>query len=94
MHGHLNAGLEIKIADNGVGIAADDLERVKQTYGQAGYDAAVWVEESTGLGLPLINMLIELHGGTMKLTSAKGKGTQIILRFPKTRVVDPTVIVD
>ena len=43
MHGHLNAGLEIKIADNGVGIAADDLERVKQTYGQAGYDAAVWV---------------------------------------------------
>ena len=65
-----------------------------QPYGHAGHDAAVRIEESTGLGLPLINMLIELHGDTMKLTSAKGKGIQIILRFPKTRVVAPTVIVD
>ena len=94
VHGHLNAGLEIEVTDNGVGIAADDLERVMQPYGQAGHDAAVRVEESTGLGLPLINMLIELHGGTMKLTSAKGEGTQIILRFPKTRVVAPRVIAD
>jgi len=94
VHGHLNSGLEIEVADNGVGIAADDLERVMQPYGQAGQDAAVRVEESTGLGLPLINMLIELHGGTMKLTSAKGEGTQIILRFPKTRVVAPRVIAD
>ena len=44
MHGHLNAGLEIKIANNGVGIAAEDLERVMQPYGQAGHDAAVRVE--------------------------------------------------
>ena len=44
IHGHLNAGLEIKISDNGVGIAADDLERVMQPYGQAGHDAAVRVE--------------------------------------------------
>ena len=94
VHGHLNAGLEIEVADNGVGIAADDLERVMQPYGQARHDAAVRVEESTGLGLPLINMLIQLHGGTMKLTSAKGEGTQIILRFPKNRVVAPTVIAD
>jgi len=42
--------------------------------------------EGTGLGLPLTNGLVELHGGTMSIDSAKGKGATVTVRPPKERV--------
>lgn len=89
MHGHLDAGLEIVVADTGIGIAENDIEQVQLPFGQAIRDPMINHEDGTGLGLPLIKMLIELHGGTMKLTSQVGQGTQVVLRFPKERVSEP-----
>ncbi len=89
MHGHLDAGLEIEVADTGIGIAEKDIEQVLLPFGQALRNPMVNHEEGTGLGLPLIKMLIEQHGGTMKLTSHVGQGTQVTLRFPKERVSAP-----
>ncbi len=43
--------------------------------------------EGTGLGLPLVAKLIELHGGSLTLESAPGKGTAAILRFPGERLL-------
>ena len=43
--------------------------------------------EGTGLGLPLTVGLMECHGGTLAVNSEKGKGTQVTVTFPKTRVV-------
>ncbi len=87
VNGHLDAGMEVEVVDNGVGIAEEDLQKVLEPFCQGGRQSTPRVDEGTGLGLPLINMLIELHGGTMKLTSTKGTGTQVLLRFPKNRVV-------
>ena len=40
-----------------------------------------------GLGLPLTMALVELHGATLELDSAPGKGTTATVRFPPSRVV-------
>lgn len=87
VHAHSDAGMEIEVADTGIGIAPEDQDQVLQPFGQATRDASVATQEGTGLGLPMVKMLIELHGGSLKLTSAKGLGTQVLLRFPKERMV-------
>jgi len=43
----------------------------------------------TGLGLPLVKSLIELHGGELILESEVGRGTVVTLRFPASRVLKP-----
>lgn len=87
VHAHPEAGMEIEVADTGIGIDEKYLDQVLKPFGQADRDASVTTQEGTGLGLPMVKMLIELHGGSMKLTSTKGQGTQIRLRFSKDRVL-------
>ena len=45
--------------------------------------------QGTGLGLPLVQSLIELHGGDFELHSELDVGTTVILRFPAERTLDP-----
>ena len=45
--------------------------------------------EGTGLGLPLSRALAELHGGTMELASAPGKGTRVSILLPRERMLRP-----
>jgi signal transduction histidine kinase len=40
----------------------------------------------TGLGLPIVKSLIELHGGRLDIESAPAAGTRVSLRFPKSRL--------
>jgi len=42
-------------------------------------------QEGTGLGLPMVKALAELHGGTLKLLSRKGEGTTAIVHLPDRR---------
>jgi signal transduction histidine kinase len=42
--------------------------------------------EGTGLGLPIIDALMRLHGGAIEIESEPGTGTCATLRFPKLRV--------
>jgi len=44
------------------------------------------INPGTGLGLPLTNKLIELHGESLELISEAGAGTTVFLRFPASRV--------
>jgi two-component system cell cycle sensor histidine kinase PleC len=48
--------------------------------------------EGTGLGLPLAKLLMEIHGGTLILTSTPGSGTSVILSFPADRVQAPAPV--
>jgi PAS domain S-box-containing protein len=72
----------VRVADTGVGIAADDFDRVLAPFGQV--DASLSRHnEGTGIGLPLTKALMELHHGTLELDSAVGAGTTVTLRFPR-----------
>ena len=76
----------IAVEDTGIGIAAEDLSRVLEPYGQV-EAARDRNPESTGLGLPLVKKMIELHGGSFSLESTPGQGTVATLVFPHDRVI-------
>ena len=46
--------------------------------------------QGTGLGLPLVKSLVELHEGVCVVDSAPGVGTTVTLCFPKDRTVHPS----
>lgn len=81
--------LEIVIRDNGIGMDPAEIPLALSPFGQIDQGLARR-HEGTGLGLPLVSELIRLHGGTLTLLSARGKGTSAILRLPKARVLAPT----
>jgi signal transduction histidine kinase len=72
----------ITISDNGTGIEADDVPRVFNRFDRV-VEAGVRGEAALGLGLPLTRQFIEAHGGTVELTSKKGKGTTVTLTVPR-----------
>ena len=79
------AGAEVRIADNGIGIAEEKLDVVFHPYEHgANYVGGV---KSTGLGLPIARSFTELHGGTLHLESRLGSGTTAVLRLPYGRVL-------
>ena len=72
--------LELIVADTGVGIAQDDLDRLGRPFEQAG-DAEQRASGS-GLGLSLVRAFARLHGGDMTVESAVGEGTTVTVRLP------------
>ncbi|HLI20341.1 MAG TPA: PAS-domain containing protein [Stellaceae bacterium] len=81
-------GVKIAVSDTGIGIATHDLAKALQPFGQI--DSRMTRKyQGTGLGLPLTKSLIELHGGTLKLESAVGRGTTATLWLPPSRIVLP-----
>jgi signal transduction histidine kinase len=77
--------LIISIKDTGIGIPSEHLERVLNPFEQVA-DHLTKENEGTGLGLPIARALIELHGGSLTLSSALGVGTTVALRLPHERV--------
>lgn len=75
----------IIIADTGIGIAADDIPRALEHFGQV--DSSLSRKyQGTGLGLPLARRLMELHGGRLELESEVGIGTTVTAFFPGERL--------
>jgi signal transduction histidine kinase len=77
--------LVISIKDTGIGIPSEHLERVLNPFEQVA-DHLTKENEGTGLGLPIARALIELHGGSLTLSSALGVGTTVALRLPHERI--------
>ncbi|MBF0373350.1 MAG: response regulator [Alphaproteobacteria bacterium] len=77
-------GIVIRVSDTGIGMEPRELEKALSRFGQvdSGLNRR---HEGTGLGLPLTKGLIELHGGTMTIDSAKWAGTTVIVTFPPER---------
>ena len=71
---------ELVVADTGVGISKDDLERLGRPYEQAGDPTQR--QQGTGLGLSLVRSFAELHGGEMAIESTIGEGTSVTVRLP------------
>jgi signal transduction histidine kinase len=78
--------LALAVDDTGVGIAAEDIPKVLEAYGQADV-ARSRSSEGTGLGLPLVRSMAELHGAETRLESTPGEGTTVTIRFPAERLV-------
>jgi cell cycle sensor histidine kinase DivJ len=73
--------IELSVADNGIGIAKQDLPKLgnpfvqaNNAYGRAGH--------GTGLGLSVVSALAELHGGRLMLESTLGQGTTATIILP------------
>jgi signal transduction histidine kinase len=73
--------IEISVADTGIGIAPEDQQAVFEEFKQVGRDYTRKAE-GTGLGLALTKRFVELHGGTISLTSALGKGSTFTFTLP------------
>ena len=89
IEGGLNSegGYTLSVTDTGIGIAPEHLQTVLEPFGQV-ESAMNRSHAGTGLGLPLVNAMIELHGGTLTIDSAPGVGTAATLRFPPERVLE------
>ncbi len=80
-----NRALLLQVADTGVGISRENLQRVMEPFTQADSSFSR-KHEGTGLGLPLSRALVELHGGTLWIESEVGAGTVVTVRLPATRI--------
>jgi PAS domain S-box-containing protein len=74
--------LAIAVRDTGIGIAEDDIERVRQPFQQVDGTLARQ-HEGTGLGLAICDRLVRLHGGSLSLASTIGKGTTVRVVLPR-----------
>jgi signal transduction histidine kinase len=79
------AGIAFAVTDTGIGIPAEDLERVLEPFIQV--DSSLnRRHEGTGLGLALVKIMAELHGGSLRLDSDVGSGTIATVIFPLSRL--------
>lgn len=78
--------VQIVVADTGVGIPKDRIEKAMEPFGQINDSAHQNGYQGTGLGLPLAKAMAELHGGTLNLQSEVGEGTIVKVTFPRRRV--------
>jgi two-component system heavy metal sensor histidine kinase CusS len=78
--------LMIAVDDTGIGIAAEDQAQVFEPFFQSAAPPGR-LHEGTGLGLSICKDIMDLHGGSISITSEPGRGTRATLRFPITRMM-------
>lgn len=78
---HREDDVVVTVSDTGIGIPADRIDRVFQSFAQAdGSTARTY--GGTGLGLTITRRLVELHGGKISLESVEGEGTRVNFSLP------------
>lgn len=77
--------MELKVSDTGVGIKADDLERIFEEYEQSGFikERSPHYTGGTGLGLAIVKKVVSSLGGKIEARSALGKGTTFTVEIPE-----------
>jgi len=69
--------VEITVADNGPGIPPDMLTRITEPLFST-------KAKGNGFGLPTVQRIMDIHGGSLKIDSTPGQGTRVVLRLPYT----------
>ncbi|MGF0538482.1 sensor histidine kinase [Agrobacterium sp. ES01] len=80
-------GQYVAIRDNGPGIPEEEIPVVLSAFGQ-GSIAIKSAEQGTGLGLPIVQAILNKHGGEFKLKSKLREGTEVIAILPARRVLE------
>lgn len=73
----------IKVADDGIGIPTEKLDKIFDRFEQVNDKMASRVK-GTGIGLSLVKSLVELHGGNIRVNSILGVGSEFIVEIPIT----------
>jgi len=81
-------GCTLAVTDTGIGIAAENICKALSPFGQVDSDLARKFD-GTGLGLPLSQRLVELHGGHLSIQSELGVGTAVHVWLPPGRIRSP-----
>jgi PAS domain S-box-containing protein len=71
----------VTVADTGIGVPAHEMPRLFERFHRI-ENARSRSNEGSGIGLALVQELIQLHGGTITVSSAEGKGTTFTIRLP------------
>ena len=79
--------LSLCVTDTGIGIADEDLELVLKPFRQVD-NSLSRKYEGVGLGLPLTHMLVEIHGGELRIVSKLNEGTEVTVIFPGDIVIN------
>ena len=82
-----SGGQMVCVKDNGPGIPEAEIATVLSAFGQ-GTAAIQSAEEGSGLGLSIVQALVEMHDGTFDLKSELREGTTVTATFPPSRVMD------
>lgn len=77
--------LQVLVTDTGIGLDDQEIEKALSAFGQIDSEMSR-SGAGTGLGLTLVNALIDMHGGRLDLFSQKGVGTTASITFPVERV--------
>lgn len=80
-------GQYLAITDTGPGIAEEEIPIVLSSFGQ-GSIAIKSAERGSGLGLPIVQALMDMHEGKFELTSKLRQGTKVLASFPHSRVME------
>jgi signal transduction histidine kinase len=67
----------IQVSDDGIGIAPEDLPRVKTRFYKGNYS-----RRGSGIGLAVADEIVSQHGGSLSLTSTLGIGTSVQILLP------------
>jgi signal transduction histidine kinase len=73
--------LEMSVTDSGIGISPDGMEQLFRPFSQIDSGLARKFE-GTGLGLAMVKLLVELHGGTVAVESAVNEGSRFTVWLP------------
>ncbi|MDB4957052.1 MAG: sensory transduction histidine kinase [Myxococcales bacterium] len=74
-------GVAIRVSDTGIGIAPDDVKRLFRAFEQVNLPSGDR-PGGTGLGLALTKQLVDMHGGSIDVTSQLGHGTTFTVHLP------------
>jgi two-component system cell cycle sensor histidine kinase PleC len=81
--GRLTGGaITVAIQDTGIGIEKEALKKLGRPFEQV-ESQLTKSHQGSGLGLAIAKSLVELHGGAMRIRSAPGKGTLVVVRLPR-----------
>lgn len=78
-------GVIVSVADTGIGMTEAEMVVAMEPFGQVDSTLSR-LADGTGLGLPLAQRLVELHGGLLSMRSVKGAGTTVTVTLPPDRV--------
>ena len=71
----------LAVRDSGIGIATDSIPRMFERFARIEEGAGRYIK-GTGLGLPIVKSIIEMHGGRIEVESEVGVGTIVTVMLP------------